>query len=52
MVKQIPLDNPLDCKNFNKWDNQTVDGMLEKGATFAGYNVYDFLFPFYLITLV
>ena len=36
MVKKISLKEPLDCKNFSEWDNQTVDGMARKEASFAG----------------
>ena len=36
MSKQIPLENPLDCKNLKEWDNQTADSMAAKEASFGG----------------
>ena len=36
MAKQIPLENPLDCKYLKEWDNQTIDSLSSREASFEG----------------
>ena len=36
MVEQIPLDDPLKCKNAKVWDQETVYSFLKKSCYFEG----------------
>ena len=40
MVDQIPLDDPLKCKNAEVWDQETVNSFLKKNCFFQGNLLY------------